>query len=206
MQDATEKVLEFPTALCAICQEIADVENPEVDKPCVQCKHFFCRNHASKVDPDYCDNCSRPSGISYTEEGLVDDEGNGHEGRKITLTGEFWMSMQKDLIQMSDSELNSHVNSLREAVREVELIRDYRKIALARGENELEDRQSARYRRLRLISKFSNGKISAKQITEIKKRQAKPKGVSAIFDSLKGLGLTREQIEAMIANAKGGVK
>jgi hypothetical protein len=83
-------------------------------------------------------------------------------------------------------------------VREIELIRDYRQIALAHGENELEGRSRTKITRLRLLDGVRGGKITAQKIVEMKKRIAKPKSVDQIFEQLKSLGLTKEQLESAL--------
>src|SRR5271155_495639 len=168
----SENALPFEQSACGICLDLSEIETPST-KLCLQCKHYYCDSHTSTVDPDYCDNCLRPSGISTSNEKLVDDDGVNHAGRGIKLTGEFWASMQQDVRDMSDSELEAHVISLQQAVREIEFIRDYRKIALGHGENELEVRKSGKLRRLRLIKDVNTGRISVGSVKE--RRQAKPK-------------------------------
>lgn len=188
----------FGVAVCAICQEISDVENSEVDKPCKQCKHFYCKNHTSKVDPDYCDSCLRPGAVATQDHPLIDEDGQKHEGRRIVLSGEFWMSMQVDVIKMSEEELKQHIAALKAAVREIEVIRDYRKIALGHAENELEQKTIGKYRRLRILDEYRGGKITAKQVIEMKSKP-KPRSAEQILASL---GLTPEQIVSALKTAQ----
>jgi hypothetical protein len=196
--------------ICAICLEISDAENPDVNKqPCPQCRSFFCKNHTSKVDPDYCDNCSRVIGVETKDAPLIDEEGVSHNGRSIQLTGEFWMSMQVDLAKMGDDELRRHVETLRGAVREAEIIKDYRKIALGRAENELEDRDSAKGRRLRILYEVRSGRVGTKVLSFREPREKKPRKektftASAVYQSLMSLGLTHEQIINLLKK-KGGM-
>jgi hypothetical protein len=189
--------------VCGICLDLSEIETPS-SKLCLQCKHFFCEAHTSTVDPDYCDNCVRPTGVLTESVKLVDEEGVGHNGRGIKLTGEFWAAMQQDVRDMTDTELESHVVSLQQAVREIELIRDYRKIALAHGENELECRKNGKLLRLRLLDKERNGKLSIGYVKEkLRSRKAAQKtGVESVIEMLKGLQMTPEQIMSILANAK----
>lgn len=195
---------------CAICLELSDLQNFEVKNLCLQCRKAYCSSHTSVVDNDYCDNCMRPQHVATTDERLIDEDGVGHEGRRINLTGEFWMSMTRDIRAMSDQELENHVISLRAAVREIEVIRDYRKIALAHGENELEERRMGKLRGLRLVKDVRDGRLTAKQVINIKQRRGQaaarragtPKGIDALADQLRAAGVTREQLAAMIAAAQ----
>lgn len=187
-------------AICSICHEISDLEVPATRK-CLQCKHLYCESHTSSVDGDYCDNCLRPTDVFTTSTPLVDDEGVTHSGRTIKLTGEFWAAMQRDVRDMTDDELKAHVISLQQAVREIELVRDYRKIALAHGENELEVRSNGKLRRLRLIKDVKTGRLSVGAVKE--RRQSKPKdAVNSVIETLKSCGMTTEQILSILANAK----
>jgi hypothetical protein len=205
MPSISENAIPHELTVCGICLDLSEIETPAA-KICLQCKHFYCEAHTSTVDPDYCDNCVRPSAIATESVKLVDEDGVGHTGRGIKLTGEFWAAMQQDVRDMTDSELESHVVSLQQAVREIELIRDYRKIALAHGENELECRKNGKLVRLRLLDKERNGKLSIGYVKEkLRKRSAAPKSaVDSVMATLKSCGLTAEQIISILANAKGG--
>jgi hypothetical protein len=198
---SSEDVRPHEYAVCNICLDLSEIETPST-KLCLQCKHYFCDAHTSSVDLDYCDNCLRPSGVATTSEKIVDDDGVSHQGRSLKLTGEFWASMQQDVRDMSDSELEAHVVSLQQAVREIEFIRDYRKIALGHGENELEVRKSGKLRRLRLIKDVNTGRISVGSVKE--RRKSRPKdAVQSVIEMLKGLNMTPAQIASILANAKG---
>lgn len=197
---------------CSICFELSDIENFEVKSLCLQCRKAFCKQHTSSVDPDYCDNCLRPHQVASLDEKLIDEDGVSHEGRRINLTGEFWMSMVRDVRQMSDQELENHVISLKTAVREIEVIRDYRRIALAHGENELEERKVGKIRRLRLVKDVRDGRLSAREVIEIKQRRGnnaarraetgKKNDLEKLVDTLRKGGVTQEQLIAMIQAAQ----
>lgn len=195
------EAVSLPTPFCSICHEIFSVVNHEVRTSCLQCKSFYCVQHTSKVDPDYCDNCLRIAAVQTTSGTLTDDEGVTHTGRSIQLTGEFWMEMQRDVLSMSDKELEDHVLHLQQAVREIEVIRDYRRIALAHGENEVEARKSSKLRRLRLIKDVRTGKLTVASATQSRSR---PKNaVQSAVEKLKALGLSQEQIIAALKASKG---
>lgn len=192
------EVNEVAAPVCYICQDIHDKENRETDSPCKKCHGFYCHRHTSKLQADHCDNCLRITDVAPKVEPLLDEDGVHHEGRRIVLSGEFWMSMQLDIIQMSETELENHVNALRAAVREIELLRDYRQIALSHSENELEQRKLGRYRKLRLLKDHRAGKITAGNVTEMKRRAAKPKTLEQIMAAG---GLTQEQLLAALQMA-----
>jgi hypothetical protein len=187
--------------VCSICFDLSNIRNFDVARRCPHCHRFFCKNHTSSVDPSYCDNCLRSQSVATTiEDGLLDEDGVKHEGKRITLTGEFWASMTVDVRTMSDQELENYIISLKAAVREIEIVRDYRKIALAHGENELEERKIGKLRRLRLVKDVRSGRLSAEKVVEMKRSSRKTKSnLDAIAEAFKAAGVTKEQLAVMIA-------
>jgi len=148
---------------------------------------------------------------------LVDVDGVHHQGRVITLSGESWMRNRDIIANMTDEELKAKLASLTLAVREAELVLDYRKILKNHVENESEGRYNKKQNRLRLLRKTYNYRhiddpeamsdaLHPKSVVVSEghggsKRTSKEQNadMKGAFGTLGKLGLTKDQMLKLIA-------
>lgn len=159
---------------------------------CRSCHRAFCELHVSSLDSSFCSACVDFVNTKIEVKPLVDTEGVSHKGRQLILTGETWMRNRDIISQMTDIELCAKVTSLKQAVKEAEMILDYRRISLSQVENEESDRYSRKLGRRRLIGAMDNVHKNASKI------QGSPKEKIDIakdaLKSLKALGLNKDAV------------
>jgi hypothetical protein len=171
----------------------------EADGPfdCISCHKFYCEAHASPYERTLCAVCVNFENTKVISSPLVDDENVTHQGRKLLLTGESWMRNRDIIATMTDVELEAKLVALSEAVKEAEMVLDYRKIVRNMVENEKGTRYSKKMSRLRLIKGVgamhevgkANGQTGAAQTTKdalgaLKKMGLKPEAIANLLTKL----------------------
>jgi len=173
---------------------------------CKTCKLPFCQNHKSEVDPHYCAMCVNDVTTEVVAEPIIDAEGVRHKGRHILLKGDAFRSTAKDIVDMSDDELDGWIKDYRELVKLAESSLTYRRICLTTAEFEQSERKHSAVRHLKLTAEEQE---RIKIVSEQKQRR-KPKAVSLteIAASLFASGLTPELLKTAMENlrAKGKLK
>lgn len=176
--------------LCYLCQ------SELVTNTCQVCKREVCREHESPLDKTFCTECVGVPSEAMKIEPLVDEDGIKKTGRHIVLSGEFWVRSNKIIDSMTESELHSWLTELKDSVRETELTLDFKRIHVAKVENELSLRLSRRSQRARLIKHVvEEHKKASPKLTQ---KQAEV-GTVDVLKSLKALGLSKEKMIALLA-------
>jgi hypothetical protein len=179
---------------CYICKEEL------VTNSCAVCKREICKQHESPLDKTFCTECVGVPSDAIRHEPLIDEDGVQKTGRHIILSGEFWVRSNKIIDSMTEAELHDWLTELKDSVRETELALDFKRIHVAKVENELSLRLGRRSQRARLIKhtvekhKQLNPKLTPKQAET---------GTADVLRSLKGLGLSREKMIALLAKLGG---
>lgn len=178
---------------CFYCQEITH-------KLCEVCSRAYCVAHESSIDPQTCVECISISNTSVTSEPLVDNKGVTHQGQKIHLVGEAWIRSKDVIARMTDQELRAKLLALQEAVKEAQIVLDYRRITHSWVENELEERTSKKMSRLRLIKNVSHAHELGKDLKGTPSAE-KNKALGDVMKALGAIGLNKEQILQFLAKA-----
>jgi hypothetical protein len=186
------------TSQCHVC----GLEHPH--GVCSACKKAFCYSHRSSLDDSYCSACVDFQNTRIENKPLVDDEGVTHKGRQLLLTGETWMRNRDIISKMTDIELEAKLTALTQAVREAEMILDFRRISKQQVENEKGDRYSKKLGRRRLIGAMDNVHKSATKVagTENEKVTIAKDAISG----LKKLGLNQTTIANILLKLSQGKK
>ena len=139
---------------------------------CELCHSPICSNHISPYDSGCCAGCIKPESIAVKESPLIDDDGVIHKGRVIQPVGITYKTLAKRLIEMTEDELIAHIHHVREQIKEAESVLDYRRIDLSSSTTELEERQIAKRKNLRIknVEMISSGGIKI-GITSSEKRK-----------------------------------
>jgi hypothetical protein len=167
---------------------------------CRMCQRPYCVEHTSPIDKSLCVECVNTSNTSITSEPLVTAEGvTKQNARKLVLSGEAWMRNKKLICNMTDIELDSYISAHTEAVHEMEIRTDYFRISLTEATHEKAERynkktraRSERTKLLGAVAKVHN--VSGATLKE------KTESVSKVMGSLTKLGLSKEQIAAILVN------
>ncbi len=170
---------------CHIC-------NAEDGLICISCHKPFCPQHVSSLDNSYCTVCVDFSNTKISSTPLVDEDGVTHQGRHIILTGETWMRNRDIIAKMTDVELEVKLLGLKQAVREAEMVLDFRRIALTQVESEKGDRYSRKLGRRRLIGAMDSVHRNATKING--GTSPKVEAAKDVLKALKGMNLSKEAI------------
>lgn len=184
-------------AACHVCQA-------ETHSVCKACTRAFCDIHTSQLDKTFCAACVDFSNTRIEVKPLVDEDGVTHKGRKLLLTGETWMRNRDVISKMTDIELEAKLTALTQAVREAEMILDFRRISRQQVENEKGDRYSKKVGRRRLIGAMDNVHKSATKIPE--SAEAKVEVAKNAIKGLKSLGLNQTAIANILLKLSQGKK
>lgn len=166
---------------------------------CRMCQRPFCKEHTSPIDNTLCVECVNTSNATIESKPLIDSEGvTKQNARKIILSGEAWMRQKKLICNMTDIELDSYISAHQEAVHEMEIRTDFFRIGLTEATHEKAERYNkktrARSERIKLIGAVS------KIHNESKSMKEKGEDISKALGALGKLGLTKEQITAILLN------
>lgn len=180
-------------------------ESPLVNETkCRSCGNLFCSSHASQLDRSFCVACIDFVNTRIESKPLVDDEGVTHKGRQLILTGETWMRNRDVISRMTDIELQAKLTALTVAVREAEMILDFRRISKSQVESEIGDRYSKKMGRRRLIGAMDSVHKSATKIPG--SGAEKVEVAKDVIKGLKGLGLNQTAIANILLKLSQGKK
>jgi len=171
---------------CYACDEQINIS------VCKACTNLFCENHSSQLDRAFCMACIDFSNTRIESKPLVDLEGVARRGRQLILTGETWMRNRDIIAKMTDVELEAKLTAITEAVREAEMILDFRRIAKTQLESEKGDRYSRKLGRRRLIGAMDSVHKSATKIPGT--AESKVEVAKDALKMLKNLGLKPDAI------------
>lgn len=167
---------------------------------CEDCQGYFCDDHGSVVEPNFCQMCLGLESVDYTSAPLLDEEGVPvPTGRRITLYGTRYKTLAQKLADMNEQQLAVHIDYHKTLVHEAEKVLEYRRIALSSAELELEERKAQNKRKRRALERVFN--IGTANRSNVEKTQA-----DAIFKALKNMGVTKEKFEAILAARKAQAK
>jgi hypothetical protein len=186
MAENTETLCFFCTAVCG--------------NGCKMCQRPFCSEHASPIDVNLCVECVNTSNTRIESKPLITEDGvTKQNARKIILSGEAWMRQKKLICNMTDIELESYIFAHQEAVHEMEVRTDYFRIGFTEATHEKAERYNkkirARSERVKLIGAVA--KVHNASNSTIKD---KSEDISKALGALGKLGLTKEQITALLLN------
>lgn len=186
---------EVMETLCFFC-----VRTVSENSVCRMCQRSYCSEHTSPMDSSLCVECVNHANTFAKSEPLITEDGViKQNARKIVLNGEAWMRSRKLIAHMTDIELESYISAHQEAVHEAELVLDYRRIMLGHAKHESAERKNkkliARSERVTLIGAVDKvHKVSGSTVKE------KGENISKALGALGKLGLTKEQIAAILLN------
>jgi len=174
---------------------------------CKTCKLPFCENHKSEIDPHYCSMCVNDVTTEVAVEPIVDEEGVTHRGQHILLKGDAFRSTAKDIVEMTDEELDSWIVEYQHLVKQTESRLTHQRICLTTAQFEREERRTSAVRRLKLTAEEQE---RIKIVSEQKKqrRVAKQMSVTDLAATLLAAGMTPELLKTAMNNlkAKGKIK
>lgn len=183
------------TLLCFFCTTILTSEGL-----CRNCQRPYCPEHTSPMDKSICSECVSLANTSILTEKLIDEDGVVKKNaRRIVLSGEGYLRNRKLIANMTDIELDSYISAHQEAVHEAEMILDYRKIMLGHAQHEGAERYNkktrARSERAKLLGAVDKvHKVAGSNVKE------KSENISKALGALGKLGLSKEQITAILLN------
>lgn len=193
MTEGTETFSE--DILCFFCI------NPLIHKElCRICQRPYCQEHTSPMDASLCIECVNLTNSSIKSEPLIDSEGvTKQNARRIILSGEGWLRERKLIANMTDIELDSYISAHQEAVHEAEMILDHRRIMLGHAKHQQAENYNkkvrARSERVKLIGAVAKvHNIAGDTIKD------KSENISKALGALGKLGLTKDQIAAVLLN------
>lgn len=166
---------------------------------CHKCNRPYCPEHTSPIDTSTCSVCVRLVDTSIRVDELIDEEGKKHAGRKIVLTGEFWMRQRIEIANLTDIELEARLKAFQESVHEAELVLDVRRVLLNQHQHEKAERYGRSRSRLRLIKKIDTVRheVAGKNQNErVENIQNAFKAASKM--TIGGKTLTKEQIAQIL--------
>jgi hypothetical protein len=136
---------------CALCNDGVKKSYTII---CKECHTLACPEHASIFDMDICANCLPEDAVRIDKEPLIyqDVKGEDHvaNGTLMKPTGSYYTgTLCHMLVNMSNAELEAHITTLREKVRQIQLMGDKTRVELSCTEHEFEDRKIAERKRLR---------------------------------------------------------
>jgi hypothetical protein len=133
-------------------------------KQCLVCSRYYCSDHESKTEPDYCNDCVTEAHgeLKVTENVHGNDD---TVGRLIEPVGPYFVSTMKSIAEMSDDELSRMINSFILKVRSLEQASDRTRITLSAMQLEQNERLSEKSRKqrgvhVRDVKTNSDGTIS----------------------------------------------
>lgn len=116
---------------------------------CPTCKGPFCELHTAILDGRYCSSCLSEPMAEIKILPLVSSDGVSHDGRELKPTGPAFGTLSKRIFDMSDSELEAHIQYYQELVRQAEKSLDFRRVVLGASQIESAQRKDAQLRHLR---------------------------------------------------------
>jgi hypothetical protein len=185
--------------VCYSCESLEIYSNG-----CKSCGRLFCPVHSSQLDSSFCSSCIDFTNTRIESKPLTDSDGVTHKGRQLILTGETWMRNRDVISRMTDIELEAKLTALKQAVREAEMILDFRRISMNQVESEKGDRYSRKVGRRRLIGAMDSVHKSSTKIPG--SGAEKVEVAKDTIKALKGLGLNQTAIANILLKLAQGVK
>jgi hypothetical protein len=180
-------------------------ESPLVNESkCKSCGNLFCSVHASQLDKSFCSSCIDFQNTRIENKPLTDQDGVTHKGRHLLLTGEVWMRNRDVISKMTDIELQAKLTALSQAVKEAEMILDFRRISKNQVENEIGDRYSKKVGRRRLIGAVDSVHKSSTKVPGTENEKVTI--AKDALKTLKGLGLNQTAIANILLKLSQGKK
>lgn len=115
---------------------------------CPICKELFCPDCSATIDPSCCRLCLKETDAELHGGPLVDQDGVTHEGRLLT-PGPVFGTLAKRVSEMTEYELEQHVERYKGLIKQAETALDFRRVTLAMGQMEQAQRADQQRRRLR---------------------------------------------------------
>lgn len=187
--------------ICAQClsEGLGDLAE-ETTHICRMCGNFYCENHTSEMDSNYCSACTVPPKLEVVSTPLIDENGTTHQGRHINVTGETWFSQTRIISEMNDEELPKWIDKYKMMVHDAEKVVDYRRTVLSMLEFESGERRVRRGKNLvytgRNPNTFGDSKISVRSPKT--NGGDKVAGIAAVF---KAAGVTKEMLLELLKKA-----
>lgn len=149
-----EKDLKDLGPICYLCiaeNTSEDLQGKELRVNCTRCDKPYCNVHASKTDPQFCQNCCRDfqaiQTIQYKcgveEVRIVDPNGQKEDTvarlpykekyKQIRLMGTDWLFYETSIAAMTDAQLEAALQWHKAAVSEIEIEVTERKISKAQA-------------------------------------------------------------------------
>lgn len=122
---------------------------------CEACHEPLCERHQSDTDKSLCVGCAACVIKDTKCEPLVDDEGVTHTPGHRTVPaqdGLTYRTLMRRICDMDDYQLEDHIKHVQSKIKEIETMLDYRRVDLASSQCEIEDRNTAKRKKLRLRS------------------------------------------------------
>lgn len=174
----------------------------EAKDRCNFCMRPFCVHHQSAFDMTLCTDCVGFENTHVTGTHIIEDEDGNKiksKAKKIVLTGEAWVRNRELISRMSDMCLEAKLIALKEAVREAELVLDFRRITLSQVENEKTTRYSKRLGRLRLADALWRKDHPNEPQPPLRSKASQAEVADATIKALmKAHGMTKEQAVMLI--------
>jgi len=184
--NVNEIQLQNSTLVCSYCPETTP-------KQCIKCKKPYCPNHASRLSPQFCQDCFKELSIIIDKYHKIEDEYDeatdsvihrSSSCKRIRCDGPDWVFYNTAIHLLSDDELLNQIEFHKFMVSQIENTQDVRKVK----KNQAQYGASQGYK----VS-------STKSTTEIRrKREVKPVDVRA---RLKKQGIPDALIDAMMKAA-----
>lgn len=123
-------------------------------RTCPTCFWPFCDNCASTLDKTYCKLCLVEPIIELKQLPLTDIDGVTHEGRVLVPTEPTYNkirfgTLSKSISEMSDHELESHIDLYKHLIKQAETLLDTRRVIIGSMQIEKAQRADAARRALR---------------------------------------------------------
>lgn len=118
-------------------------------KICPTCKGAFCDDHTSIIDPKFCNLCLGERALELQSQPLTSPDGVQHSGRELKPTGPEFGTLAKRIADMTDFQLESHIQYYQDLVHQAERSLDIRRVILGAAQIESSQRKDAQRRHLR---------------------------------------------------------
>lgn len=182
----------LPKQQCHICGDSTDYK---LTRACVKCGQSYCTEHASKIDPTYCEHCFIDGTIVEDSFQRVTEEYDEETDTMVTVK-----SPIAHRIKLSGADWAFHTERIsKQSDEELKLTLQFYKAAVSLMEMELVSRK---VKAMVVSTVTENGRIGSRKITDTTIRKVtkvkKPVDLEALLNKMKSLGLTPEQIKSML--------
>jgi hypothetical protein len=173
---------------CRFCTE------PSIDM-CKHCGQEFCQIHRSKYNPKLCSSCATDSNMQLEVGPITESDGATHQGRQFKLIGEGWPRAVTLLSEMTDEELEAHINELDIRLKEAQKTLDYTRILKSAAEFDKSQRVWSRA----IAARKRREKIQEQGQIKLNGRAHKPKAQQSAAEILaKTCNITLAEAEVVL--------